>query len=348
VEKEMAGETNDVLTRAIDELCDGTHLSADHTSAALTEIMEGRGSDVQTAAFLIALRTKGETVAELVGLARTMRSLATSVEVDRADLVDTAGTGGGPTTFNVSTTAALIAAAAGCSVAKHGNRSATSRSGSADLLEALGVNINLGPDEVASCINEIGFGFMFAPAHHKAMAHVVPVRKQLAVRTVFNFLGPLTNPAGASRQLLGVSDRAYQETIAEALVALGCEHALVVSGDDGVDELSLGARTRVIEVMEGGTEEWFAEAGELGLARAPLEAVAGGSPAENASRVKSILAGEDGPARDLALLNAGAAIYVGGGASGLEAGIQRAREAVDSGAAKELLAKLVVATAKGQ
>ena len=198
---------NEILTRAIDELCEGSHLTADHTSAVLAEIMEGRGCEAQTAAFLIALRAKGETVPELVGLARTMRELAAEVEVDPEGLVDTAGTGGGPTTYNVSTTAALIAAGAGCRVAKHGNRSATSRCGSADLLEALGVKIELTPEQVATCIDEIGFGFMFAPKHHAATKHVVPVRKELAVRTIFNFLGPLTNPAGAKRQLLGVSDR---------------------------------------------------------------------------------------------------------------------------------------------
>src|SRR5215210_6184344 len=239
---------NSILTRAIDELADGTHLTADHASAALAEIMEGRAGEVQTGAFLIALRAKGETVAELVGLARTMRGLAAEVDVDQADLVDTAGTGGGPTTFNISTTAALIAAGAGCRVAKHGNRSATSRSGSADVLEALGVDIELAPAEVATCIEEIGFGFMFAPKHHQAMAHVIPVRKELAVRTIFNLLGPLTNPAGAAAHLLGVSDRAYQEIIADALLQLGCAHALVVSADDGIDELSLASRTRVIEV----------------------------------------------------------------------------------------------------
>ena len=226
---------NEILTRAIDEICAGTHLTADHTSAALAEIMEGRAEQVQIAAFLIALRAKGETVPELEGLARTMRGLAAHVNVDGDDLVDTAGTGGGPTTFNISTTAALIAAGAGCRVAKHGNRSATSKSGSADLLEALGVRIELTPEQVAECINEVGIGFMFAPKHHQATKEVVPVRKALAVRTIFNLLGPLTNPAGAKRQLLGVSDRSFQETVAEALLGLGCEHAMVVSGDDGLD-----------------------------------------------------------------------------------------------------------------
>jgi anthranilate phosphoribosyltransferase len=332
---------NDILTRAIDEICSGIHLTADHASAALAEIMEGRASEVQTAAFLIGLRAKGETVSELVGLARTMRALAAHVEIDRPGLVDTAGTGGGPTTFNISTTAALIAAGAGCSVAKHGNRSATSRSGSADVLEALGVDIELAPKEVAACIEQVGFGFMFAPKHHQAMAHVVPVRKELGVRTIFNFLGPLTNPAGASAHLLGVSDRAYQEIIAEALVQLGCTHALVVSADDGIDELSLASRTRVIEVAQGGTEEWFAEAREFGLEPAPLEAIPGGEPADNAAVVRAVLGGERGPARDVSILNAGAAIFVAGAADGIGDGTQKAAEAIDSGAARRVLDQLV-------
>ena len=331
---------NDVLTRAIDAVCSGEHLTADHSSTVLAEIMQGRAGEVQTAAFLVALRAKGETVPELIGLARTMRSLAMPVETGRDDLVDTAGTGGGPSTFNVSTTAALIAAGAGCAVAKHGNRSSTSRSGSADVLEALGVDIELTPEQVAESIRETGFGFMFAPAHHAAMKHVVPARKELAVRTIFNFLGPLTNPAGATRQLLGVSDRKYQETIAEALAGLGADHALVVSGEDGLDELTIGGRTRVIEVRDGGTEEWFAEPEELGLAEASLEAIAGGEPADNAAVVRSVLAGEPGPARDISLLNAGAAIYAGRGADDLAGGVEAAREAVDSGAASRVLERL--------
>ncbi|HEY6638207.1 MAG TPA: anthranilate phosphoribosyltransferase [Solirubrobacterales bacterium] len=332
---------NDILTRAIDEVCAGTHLTADHTSAALAEIMEGRVSEVQTAAFLVSLRAKGETVSELVGLARTMRQLAAHVEIDEPALLDTAGTGGGPTTFNISTSAALIAAGAGCKVAKHGNRSATSKSGSADVLQALGVDIELSPEEVATCIDEVGFGFMFAPKHHRAMAHVVPVRKELAVRTVFNFLGPLTNPAGANAHLLGVSDRSYQEIIADALVQLGCDRALVVSADDGIDELSLASRTRVIEVADGGTEEWYVEADELGLQPAPLDAIPGGEPAENAAVVRSVLEGEAGPARDVSVLNAGAAIYVAGGADNLSHGVAKAIDAIDSGAARDVLDRLV-------
>jgi anthranilate phosphoribosyltransferase len=335
---------NDIITRAIEELCEGSHLTSDHTSAVLAEIMEGRGSEAQIAGFLIALRAKGETVPELVGLARTMRDLSAEVEVEPDGLVDTAGTGGGPTTYNVSTTAALIAAGAGCRVAKHGNRSATSKCGSADLLEALGVKIDLSPEQVATCIDEIGFGFMFAPKHHAATKHVVPVRKELAVRTIFNFLGPLTNPAGARRQLLGVSDRTYQETIAEALIGLGCERALVVAAEDGMDELSINSTTRMIEVADGKTEEWFARADELGLEAAPIEAIAGAEPADNARVVEGVLAGEAGPALDVALLNGGAAILVAGGADDLAGGIERAREAVASGAAKDVLDRLVART----
>ena len=341
----MSDTPNEVVTRAIDAVCAGDHLTADHAAAVLAEIMEGRTSQVQTAAFLIGLRAKGEAVSELVGLARTMRSLATPVATSRVDLVDTAGTGGGPSTFNVSTTAALVAAAAGCAVAKHGNRSNTSRCGSADLLEALGVEIELDPEQVGHCIDEVGFGFMFAPRHHKAMAHVVPVRKALAVRTIFNFLGPLTNPAGAERQLLGVSDRHYQETIAEALVGLGSVQAMVVSAEDGVDELSIAARTRVIEVRDGGTEENFVEPEDFGLATAELDEVAGGSPEENAAVARAVLGGESGPRRDLVLLNAGAAIYVGGVAESLGEGVGKAAEAIDSGAAEGLLERLAATAA---
>jgi anthranilate phosphoribosyltransferase len=335
---------NEILTRAIDEICDGTHLTADHTSAALAEIMEGRAGEVQIAAFLIALRAKGETVAELVGLARTMRNLSAQVKVDRPDLVDTAGTGGGPTTFNISTTAALIAAGAGCAVAKHGNRSATSKCGSADLLEALGVQIELTPEQVSTCIEEIGFGFMFAPKHHQATKAVVPVRKELSVRTIFNLLGPLTNPAGARRQLLGVSDRSFQETIAEALLSLGCDHAMVVSADDGLDEISIADRTRVVEVADGRTDEWFVEADDFGLKAAALDAISGGDPAHNASVTREILQGEAGPPREVALLNAGATIYVGGGAVNLNDGVEQARKAVDDGAAFDVLERLIALT----
>jgi len=234
---------NPILTRAIDRLASREDLPAADMSAVLAEIMAGNASETETAAVLIALRTKGETVDELVGLAATMRRFAAPVKTGRDDLIDTAGTGGGRPTFNVSTTAALIAAGAGCAVAKHGNRSATGLSGSADVLEALGVRIDLAPEAVAQCIAQIGFGFMFAPAHHGATRFVVPVRKELAVRTIFNFLGPLTNPAGARRQVIGVSDPAFLEVMAGALARLGAQRALVVSSLDGLDELSTSGAT---------------------------------------------------------------------------------------------------------
>lgn len=332
---------NEILTRAIDAVASGSDLTADHASAVLDEIMEGRSDEVQTGAFLIALRTKGETVPELVGLARTMRAMATPVETGRDDLVDTAGTGGGPSTFNVSTVAALVAAGAGCAVAKHGNRSNTSRCGSADLLEELGVPIDLTPGETARLIEEIGFGFMFAPVHHSAMAHVVPVRKALAVRTAFNLLGPLTNPAGARRQVIGVADRAFQETVAETLIGLGTGHSLVVSADDGLDEISISGATRIIEVRDGHSSEMSVSPGDLGLIEADLADVAGGDPATNASIARSILSGDPGPARDLVLANAAAAIYVSGRAEGLAEAIAPAADSIDSGSAARVLESLV-------
>lgn len=337
---------NEVLTEAIDSVCSGAHLTSDHASAALREIMEGRVDEVQIAAFLIGLRAKRETVSEVAGLARTMRELSDRVDVPVEGLVDTAGTGGGPTTFNISTTAAIVAAAAGVPIAKHGNRSATSRSGSADLLEALGVAIELSPQQVAECIREIGFGFMFAPKHHAATRYVVPVRKALGVQTIFNLLGPLTNPAGARRQLLGVSDRSYQETMAEALVSLGCERAFVVSSDDGLDEFSIGSRTRVVEVASGGTSEWFVEPSDLGLVPISIERISGGSPEENAEVTRAVLAGEAGPALDVTLLNAGAAIALGGVSEDIGAGVESAREAIGSGAAADKLAQLRKASAR--
>ncbi len=328
---------NAILTRAIDALASGRDLSAEETSEVLAEVMADRTSETQIAGFLIALRAKGETEEELAGLARTMRALATPVRAAREDLLDTAGTGGGRTTFNVSTTAALIAAAAGCPVAKHGNRSATGLSGSADLLEALGVRIDLSPAAVAACIEELGFGFMFAPLHHAATRFVVPVRKELGVRTIFNFLGPLTNPAGATRQLIGVSDPAYLERMAAALARLGARRALVVSSEDGLDELSTSAPTHVVELSDGQLSRHVVDAAELGLARAEPAAVAGGDPAQNAATTRRIFDGERGAPRDLAALNAGAAIYAAGTASSLEDGVREAERAIDSGEVTRLL-----------
>ena len=259
----------------------------------LAEIVEGNASEAQAAAFLIALRTKGETVGEIAGLAAVLRER--SVKVDAGgDLVDTAGTGGGPPTFNVSTTAAFVAAGAGCRVAKHGNRSATSQCGSADVLEALGGRIDLAPEAVAECIGEIGFGFMFAPLHHPAFKHIVPVRKELAVRTIFNFLGPLTNPAGALRQVIGVSDPAKIETLAAALGELGAERALVVSSADGLDEFSVSGATRVVELRDGRLSSYEVTPEEVDIELSADGAVGAGTPDQNAQVLRDVLSGTAG------------------------------------------------------
>ncbi len=334
-----------VLTSAIDAAASGRDLSADEAAEVLAIIMAGEASETQIAGLLIALRTKGETVAELAGLARTMRSFATPVRTAVDELVDTAGTGGGRPTFNVSTTAALIAAGAGCAVAKHGNRSATSRSGSADVLEALGVRIDLTPEDVGRCIDDVGFGFMFAPSHHQATRFVVPVRKELAVRTIFNFLGPLTNPAGARRQVIGVSDPGYVRTMAGALALLGVTRALVVSSQDALDELSIAAPTTVVEVNGDDITTYTVRPEDVGLATATDPgAILGGSPQDNAATTRAIFAGERGPRRDIAVLNAGAAIYAAGRAADLASGVQAAQAAIDDGAASSTLDALVQRT----
>jgi anthranilate phosphoribosyltransferase len=345
---------NAILTKAIDALASRRDLSANETAEVLAEIMHGEVSETQIAAFLIALRTKGETVDELTGLARTMRALAAHVPTDRKDLLDTAGTGGGRSTFNVSTTAALIAAGAGCAVAKHGNRSATSRSGSADLLEAMGARIDLGPRAVAACIEEAGFGFMFAPAHHQATRFVVPVRRELAVRTIFNLLGPLTNPAGARQQLIGVSEPRFLETIAGALAQLGVDRALVVASEDGLDEISASAPTNVVEVNGEEISRYVLQPRDVGIepgSDAALERViGGGTPQENAALTRAILRGErtsagHGPAGEgLALINAGAAIYAAGRAETIAEGVLGAREALADGRAADALERYVEAS----
>jgi anthranilate phosphoribosyltransferase len=344
---------NAILTRAIDALASRRNLSADETAEVLAEIMHGEVSETQIAGFLIALRTKGETVDELTGLARTMRSLAAHVPSEREDLLDTAGTGGGRSSFNVSTTAALIAAGAGCAVAKHGNRSATSRSGSADLLEALGARIDLGPEAVAACIDEAGFGFMFAPAHHQATRFVIPVRRDLAVRTIFNLLGPLTNPAGASRQLIGVSDASFLDTMAGALAKLGVDRALVVAGEDGLDEVSAQAPTKVAEVNGEEIAHYVLSPRQAGIV--PVSGSDstrdpdGGTPAENARVTLEILqAGVNDanrpPGEQLALINAGAAIYAAGGADSIAEGVEAARAAIAEGRAASALQRYVEAS----
>jgi len=332
---------NEVLTEAIDKVASGTDLTVGEAERVMRELMEGRASDVQAAAFLIALRTKSETVDELTGFARTMRQLSRHVDVNQDDLLDTAGTGGGPQTFNVSTTAAIVAAGAGCRVAKHGNRSSTGKSGSADLLEALGARLDLEPRAIAECIEDIGFGFMFAPHHHSAMRHVIPVRKELAVRTLFNFLGPLTNPAGATRQVIGISDPTKLEPVAAALSALGCRSGLVVSSTDGLDEISASAETRVMEVGEGGVEGFSVSPSDLGVEPVPFDQLRSGEPEQSAEIARSVLRGDKGPERTLTLLNAGAAIYVGGKSGSIADGVLKAAQAIDSGAAGDVLDRYV-------
>lgn len=321
-------------------------LTQDQAAAALAVIMAGEASDQQISELLLGLRAKGETVDELAGLAQTMRSLVTSVRPQRPDLLDTCGTGGGRRTFNISTTAALIAAAAGCAVAKHGNRTATGLSGSADVLEALGAKLDLTPQHEAMLIDEVGFGFMFAPAHHAATRYVVPVRKKLGVPTIFNLLGPLTNPAGASRQLIGVPDPASIALVAGALARLGTDHALVVSSEDGLDEISTSGPTQVAELRGEQIARYTISPEQFGIEPVGGDEISGGGPERNAQIIAEIFAGAPGPQREIAALNAGAAIYVAGRADSIAEGLILAREVIDSGAAAATLASFLVRSAE--
>ncbi|MBJ7346978.1 MAG: anthranilate phosphoribosyltransferase [Thermoleophilaceae bacterium] len=332
---------NPVLVNAINRVATRHDLGGDEAAEVLDQIMLGAASPEEVAGFLVGLRTKGETAAEIAGLVRTMRAHATPVNAQRTDLVDTAGTGGGDPTFNVSTTAAFVAAGAGCAVAKHGNRSNTSLCGSADLLEALGANIELAPGAVATLIDEIGFGFMFAPIYHSAMRFVVPVRKALGVHTVFNFLGPLTNPAGATRQLIGVADASLLDTIAHTLAQLGVEHALVVNGEGRYDEISASGTSRVFEVRGDVVTEMQIAPNDLGLTAVDCTALTAGTPEQNAQLTREVLAGREGAERALVLANAAAAIYVGGKAASLLEGAGLAAQAIDSGAATATLDNFV-------
>jgi anthranilate phosphoribosyltransferase len=335
---------NDVLSAALKELTAGHDLTETDARAVLLEIMGGRTGEAQTAAFLSALRVKGETAAEIVGMARAMSELAEKVEVDADVILDTCGTGGDDAgTFNISTAAALVAAGAGVTVAKHGNRSATSKCGSADVLEALGVAIDLAPEQVSRCIATCGIGFMFAPRHHLAMKHVAPVRRELGMATTFNLIGPLTNPAGAKHQLIGVADERYVDRIAQAVRMMGNARNLVVHSDDGLDEISTTCPTRVVEVFAGqGYDERYEVAPEdFGLARARLEDLAGGDAPRNAELLRAVLDGEQGPQRDIVVLNAGAALYIAEAAGDIAEGVDEALRAIDSGAARARLDALV-------
>ena len=330
-----------MISETIDRLLAGDALSAGDTEAAVGLVMRGEADPAQIAGLLVALRAKGETVDELVGAARAMRAHVVAVRPLREDLVDTAGTGGdGSGTFNISTTAALVAAACGCAVAKHGNRAASSRSGSADMLEALGVPIALSPEQAAEMIDRYGFGYLHAPAHHPAMRHAGPVRRSLGVRTVFNLLGPLTNPAGARRQLIGVYARQWVEPMAHALAQLGCEYGMVVHGQPGIDELSPCGATTMATVRDGAVTLSELDARELGVELCTLADLAGGDPQRNAEISLAVLGGEPGPAADATALNAAATLLVAGRAADLGEGLAAAREALRSGAAMATLPAL--------
>lgn len=330
-----------MIREAIEELVAGRSLTMDQASAVMDEIMEGQATQAQLAAFLTALRLKGETPEEIAGMATVMREKALRVEVEGA-VVDTCGTGGdGSGTFNISTAAAFVAAGAGLKVAKHGNRAASGTCGSADVLEALGVKIELGPEAVKQCIDEVGIGFMYAPTFHPAMKYAAPVRRELGIRTVFNILGPLTNPAVARRQLLGVADPSLGEKMARVLQLMGSEHSLVVHGHDGLDELTLGDETSVWELRDGGITSYTVNPGDLGLPRVPLQALQGGTPQENAFLLRRILAAEKGPHRYIVLLNSAAVLVVGGKAKDLKEGLDLAREVIDGSDALLKLEALV-------
>jgi anthranilate phosphoribosyltransferase len=329
------------IQRALARLVDGVSLERAEAREVMGEIMRGEATPAQMGAFLAALRAKGETADEIAGCAEAMREHVVAVRPQRDDLVDTAGTGGdGAHTLNISTAAALVAAAAGAGVAKHGNRAVSSACGSADVLEALGFKLELRPQRIARSIDELGFGFMFAPAHHPAMRHAAPVRRELATRTVFNVLGPLTNPAGARAQVIGVFSPELVRTIAEVVAQLGARRAFVVHGFAGIDELSPAGPNLACEVVDDHVRERTIDPAELGLARCEPVELRGGAPEENARAIREVLDGADGGRRDAVLLNAAGAIAAAGHAADLREGLEFARAAVDSGAALERLEAL--------
>jgi len=323
-------------------------LSVDEMGMVMQQIMTGECTPSQIGGFLVGLRMKGETVDELAAAARVMRVLSTRVEVDCDYLVDTAGTGGDSSaSFNISTASAIVAAAAGAHVAKHGNRSMTSNSGSADVLEAAGVKLDVSPARIAECIEQVGVGFMFAPAHHGAMKHAIGPRREMAVRTVFNVLGPLTNPAGAPNQIIGVFDVELVELLARVLQQLGSRHVMVVHGEDGMDEISICAPTRVAELKNGEVSCYTLSPADFGMETADVAALKVDSAEQSLAMIRAVFADQAGPARDIVCLNAGAAIYVSGCAETLAAGVEAAQIAISSGKAATVLDNLVARTNAG-
>ncbi|HEV3311973.1 MAG TPA: anthranilate phosphoribosyltransferase [Chloroflexota bacterium] len=333
-----------MIQEAIAKVTEGRSLTSEEAAAVMTEMMEGQATPAQFGAFVTALRLKGETVDEITAFAEVMRSKAQPLDT-RRDVVDTCGTGGdGSGTFNVSTTAALVVAGAGQPVAKHGNRAASSKCGSADVLTELGVKIDLSASQVEACIEQANIAFMFAPVFHPSMKFAAAPRREISIRTVFNILGPLTNPAHPKFQVLGISDPRLTENMARALARLGASHALVVHGAEGLDELSLSGPASVCELRDGWTTSYELTPESVGLDPAPLSAVVGGDAAENAAILRSVLAGETGPRRDIVLLNAGAALYVSGRAEDIRSGIALAAQSIDDGSASAALDRLVAVT----
>lgn len=331
-----------IIEEALYTLTEGRNLTREEAADAMQLLMGGEATPAQVGAFLIALRMKGETPEEITGFAETMRRLATRIACSRRPLVDTCGTGGDHSgTFNISTAAAFVVAGAGVAVAKHGNRSATSLCGSADVLEALGVNIDATPEQVGTCIDEIGIGFLFARSLHNAMKNVAAVRRELRVRTVFNLLGPLTNPAGACGQVLGVFKRDLVGPMAQVLSNLGTRHAFVVAGSDGLDELTLTGPSSVAEARGAEVRCYEMDPAEFGLARSEREAMKGGDAQRNAELLRGVLGGEAGPRRDIVVLNAAAGIVAGAGATDWASAIDAARSSIDSGAARAKLDQLI-------
>jgi len=335
------------LKEAIDKVVNHYHLAEAEAEETMFMIMEGEATPAQIAALVTALRLKGETVEEITGFARAMRAKAKRIAPRRPQLVDTCGTGGDQRfTFNISTTAAFVVAGAGLPVAKHGNRSVSSRCGSADVLEALGAKVAISPDQVELCVEELGIGFLFAPVFHEAMKHAVGPRQEIGIRTIFNLLGPLTNPAGARAQVLGVYDPHLTGVMARVLRSLGVERALVVHGQDGLDEITNTGRTRVSELVNGGIRTYYIEPADLGLTRGKLDDITGGSVVENARIMRGVLRGDPGPCRDVVLMNAAAALLIGGKAETLRDGMHQAAAAIDSGAALAKLEELIAFTGR--
>lgn len=333
------------ITQALEKLIAGEHLTFEQMHAVMSQVMQGEATAAQIAGLMVALRMNGESVEEITAAATVMRSLAVGVRVDVPHLVDIVGTGGdGSALFNVSTASAFVVAAAGGHVAKHGNRSITSRSGSADMLEAAGVNLDVTPEQVADCVRQLGVGFMFAPKHHSAMRHAAQPRKELGIRTLFNVLGPLTNPAGAPSMVLGVYDERWLVPLAETMQQLKASHVLVVHSHDKLDEISLAEATEVAELVDGSIKRYQISPEDFGIERQPLDRLVVDGPQQSVQLIRAALGGEPGPAADMIALNAGAAIYAAGLAESLRAGVHQAQAILQQGVALARLERLIAQT----